>query len=88
VNYAVSKQNKMVEKYGSVYQIAAPAFTLTKKLYFTHYSRRAPSHQRSQQLLPAARSHSAALANAVPSHKHTDDTMQDQDSQRQQTQPS
>ena len=34
VNYAVSKQNKFVEKYGSVYQIPSPAFTLTRKLYF------------------------------------------------------
>lgn len=39
VNYAVSRQNKLVERYGSVYQIAAPAFTLTKKLFFTHHSR-------------------------------------------------
>ena len=34
VNYAVSRQKKDVEKYGKVYQIAAPAFTLTKKFYF------------------------------------------------------
>ena len=39
MNYAVSRQNKLVERYGSVYQIAAPAFTLTKKLFFTHHSR-------------------------------------------------
>jgi hypothetical protein len=39
VNYAVSKQNKLVDKYGSVYQISAPAFTLTKKLYFVAASR-------------------------------------------------
>lgn len=75
VNYAVSKQNKMVERYGSVYQvskrmrtgnsrscfhlpllawltlllasllsfpptqIAAPAYTLTKRLFFTQHAR-------------------------------------------------
>jgi hypothetical protein len=35
VNYLLTTQNKQVEKYGRVHQIANPSFTLTRRLYFS-----------------------------------------------------
>jgi hypothetical protein len=65
VNYAVSRQKKDVEKYGKVYQIAAPAFTLTKKFYFRDTQRAwaLARHQHQHQSSAAAAAAAAAAVN-------------------------